>query len=191
MNANLGRCIALLFTAAILSLGYVAFGFWTAMIFTSGFLTGFILWLLVPARPAFHRIKVPFWLAFLLFMIHRVEEKMMGFFARLSEITHVPTPEIDSVPVILLVVLSVGAWLAIPVLVRRGHAFGYYLAWTFFAALGITELAHFIFPFFTDEPYSYFPGMASVVVLAPIAWWGMYRLSGLRRSVEPKATQSN
>ena len=177
MNVLLVRLIALLFTAAVLALGYVAFGFWTAMIFTSGFLTGFILWLLIPARPGFHRIKVPFWLAFGLFMVHRVEEKTMGFFARLSEITHVPTPAIDSVPVILLVLLSVGAWLAIPFLVPRGNAFGYYLAWTFFAAMGITELAHFILPLFTDEPYAYFPGMASVILLAPVAWWGMKRLA--------------
>lgn len=177
MNVLLVRLIALLFTAAVLALGYVAFGFWTAMIFTSGFLTGFILWLLIPARPGFHRIKVPFWLAFGLFMVHRVEEKTMGFFARLSEITHVLTPAIDSVPVILLVLFSVGAWLAVPILVPRGHAFGYYLAWTFFAAMGITELAHFIFPFFSGGPYTYFPGMASVLLLAPVAWWGMKRLS--------------
>ena len=180
MNVVLIRSIALLFTVAILALGYTAFGFWTALIFTSGFVTGFILWMVFPARPAFQRIKLPYWLAFGLFMLHRVEEKVMGFFARLAEITEVPTPEILSVPVILLVLLSVGAWLAIPVLVPRGNAFGYYLAWTFFAALGITELAHFIFPLFTNEPYGYFPGMASVLLLAPVAWWGMCQLGGRR-----------
>jgi len=46
--------------------------------------------------------------------------------------------------------------------------------------MGITELAHFVFPSFTNKAYGYFPGMASVVLLAPVAWWGMYRLS--RRS---------
>lgn len=178
MRTRLVVLIAFLFTVVLLALGYLCFGFWTAMLFTSGFLTGFILWLLVPAKPAYQRIKVPFWLAFGLFLVHRVEEKVMGFFARLSEITHVPTPEVTSVPVVLLVLLSVGAWLAIPVLIRRGQAFGYYLAWTFFAALGITELAHFVFPFFTGEPYGYFPGMMSVVLLAPVAWWGMHRLAG-------------
>jgi hypothetical protein len=53
---------------------------------------------------------------------------------------------------------------------------GYYLAWTFFASLGITELAHFVLPLFSEQPYGYFPGMATVVLLAPSAWWGMVRL---------------
>jgi hypothetical protein len=51
------------------------------------------------------------------------------------------------------------------------------LAWTFFTSMGITELAHFLLPLLTTEPYGYFPGMASVVVLAPLAWWGMWRLA--------------
>jgi hypothetical protein len=34
--------------------------------------------------------------------------------------------------------------------------------------MGITELAHFLPPFLTDEPYSYFPGMASVLFLVPL-----------------------
>jgi hypothetical protein len=39
--------------------------------------------------------------------------------------------------------------------------------------MGITELAHFIFPVLVNEPYGYFPGMASVLVLAPRTWWGI------------------
>ena len=70
-----------------------------------------------------------------------------------------------------------GAWLLIPPLVSRGYAFGYYLAWTFFAAMGITELAHFIFPIVAGGPYGYFPGMATVLLLAPAAWWGMRNLA--------------
>jgi hypothetical protein len=59
----------------------------------------------------------------------------------------------------------------------RGYEFGRFLAWTFFASMGITELAHFGLPLLTQRPYGYFPGMGSVVVLAPLAWWGMWRLS--------------
>ncbi len=168
---------ALLFTGAILTLGYVSFGFWTTLIFTSGFLGGFILWLLIPTQASYASIRFPYFLSFGLFIVHRVEEKLAGFFAKLAEITKVSTPEIISWEIILLVAASVGAWLLIPYTVKRGYAFGYYLAWTFFAAMGITELAHFIFPFFTGEPYGYFPGMASVLLLAPAAWWGMWKLS--------------
>ncbi len=56
----------------------------------------------------------------------------------------------------------------------------YYLAWTFFTSMGVIELAHFIFPFFTPEPYGYFPGMVTVVPLAPVAWFGMWRLLSQR-----------
>lgn len=171
------QTIAFLFTLLILVLGYVAFGFWTALIFTSGFLTGFILWMLKPFRPRFERIKAPYWLVLGLFAVHRMEEKITGFFARLADISGVPTPELTSAPLVLLVLLSVGGWLVVPILIRRRNPFGHYLAWTFFSAMGITELAHFSFPLFTNEPYEYFPGMGSVIFLAPVAWWGMHRLS--------------
>lgn len=170
------RILAFLFTAIILLLGYISFGTVTTLIFTSGFLGGFLIWLFAPNEASFFPIKLPFWLTFFFFLVHRIEEKVAGFFARLSEITGVPTPEITSLSVILLVLTSVVAWLAVPFLMKRKIVFGTYLAWTFFAAMGITELAHFLFPFFTKEPYGYFPGMASVFLLAPTAWWGMYTL---------------
>jgi hypothetical protein len=166
-----------LFTVAILTVGYLAFGLITDLIFASGFLTGFIIWFFVKAEPSFDRIKIPYWGTLILFILHRVEEKAMNFFDKLAEITNVPTPDITSIEVITLVIVSVGAWLAIPYLVKRKYTIGYYLSWTFFSGMGITELAHFVFPFFTNESYGYFPGMGSVVLLAPFAWWGMYRLS--------------
>lgn len=172
---------AFLFTSAILVLGYISFGIWPTVIFTSGFLGGFILWLLIPVSLNFANIKVPFWLTLFLFIIHRVEEKVMGFFPALSKLTHKPVPAIVSLPIILLVLTSVGAWLLIPVFVRKGYAFGTYLTWTFFAAMGLTELAHFIFPLFTGEPYGYFPGMISVIPLAPAAWWGIWRMTNNTR----------
>ena len=169
---------AFVFTMAILALGYISFGPWTMLVFTSGFLGGFILWLIMPTNVSFATIKIPYTAAFILFALHRVEEKVMDFFATLSSITGVPTPEIVSPQIILLIAVSVGAWLLIPYLMNRGYQLGTYFAWTFFAALGITELAHFlVFPLFTGEPYGYFPGMASVILLAPVAWWGMWRLS--------------
>jgi len=135
----------------------------------SGFSGGFLLWLIVPTRVPYDAIKVPYFVTLLLFAVHRIEERLTDFFHRLAEITEVPTPDIVSWQVILLVLASVGAWLLIPSLAKRGHPLGYYLAWTFFSAMGITELAHFIFPIVVGGPYGYFPGMASVVLLAPAA----------------------
>ena len=171
------RLLATAFTLLILALGFSAFGIVTMLIFTSGFAGGLALWMLAPRRPAYDAIRIPYLVALVLFVVHRIEENQSDFFARLATITGVPTPNVLSVSIILLVVASVGAWLAIPFFVRRGYEFGYYLAWTFFAAMGITELAHlFVFPFFSPTPFAYFPGMASVLALAPVAWWGMYRL---------------
>ena len=67
------------------------------------------------------------------------------------------------------------AWLLIPYLLRRGHELGYYLVASFFMSMGTTELAHFAFPLWIDRPYGYFPGMFSVILLAPTAWWGLWR----------------
>ncbi len=174
--------IALLFTLAVLALGYAAFGFWTMLIFTSGFLGGFVLWMLFPAAVTFSAIKVPYFVALALFVLHRVEEYLFGFFDRLAAITGVQKPEVASWEVVLLLLLSVGAWLLIPWPMGRGYRFGTYLAWTFFAAMGITELAHFVvFPWFAPTLFAYFPGMASVVLLAPVAWWGMWRLAAAQR----------
>lgn len=163
-------------TLTILALGYVSFGGWTTLVFAFGFLGGFILWFLAPAKPPFSAIQLPYVLAMVLFVLHRVEERVSGFFPTLAEVTGVSVPSITSLPIVLLVIASVGGWLLSPILVSRGYAFGYYLVWTFFAAMGITELAHFIFPLFADRPYGYFPGMGSVIALAPTAWWGMWRL---------------
>jgi len=167
---------ALLFTVAVLVLGYVMLGLLPTFLFAFGFLGGFILWLIIPTSASFDVIKIPFYVTLAFFVLHKLEEKYMDFFPRLSEITGVPVPETNSIQVYLLYAFA-GAWLLIPYLVKHHYSFGYYLAWTFFTAMGVTELAHFVLPFFTARPYGYFPGMASVILLAPAAWWGIYRLS--------------
>jgi hypothetical protein len=164
-----------LFTLAVLILGYIMLGLLPMFLFAFGFLGGYILWLTIPTNATFAQIKVPFFLTFAFFILHKFEESYFDFFPRLAEITGVPTPETNSFLVYLLYAFA-GAWLLIPFLVKRGYSFGYYLTWTFFTSMGVTELAHFVLPFFTKEPYGYFPGMASVLLLAPTAWWGMWRL---------------
>lgn len=109
--------------------------------------------------------------------MHRVEENVFRFQEALSAITRVPVPELASIPLIALVLASVGSWLVAPALISRGYRFSYYLGWTFFAAMGLTELAHFVFPFLVPGPYRYFPGMITVIALAPAAWFGMSRLA--------------
>lgn len=166
---------AALFTAVALILGYMAPGIGAAFIFTFGYLGGFILWLLMPMNATFWQMSIVYFTTLALFVVHKIEERERDFFSALSEISGVTVPEATSLPAVLLYTLS-AAWLFIPFLIWKKYAFGYYLAWTFFAAMGITELAHFVFPFFRDKPYSYFPGMWSVIPLAPVAWCGMWKL---------------
>jgi len=167
---------AVLFTITAITLGYIALGIVPAFIFTFGYLGGLIIWLFVSSNVSFKQIAVPYFLTLTFFVLHKIEERKMNFFPALSEITGVPVPEATSVPAILLYAIAI-IWLAIPFLVWKHIEFGYYLAWTFFASMGITELAHFVFPFFRDQPYGYFPGMWSVIPLAPMAWYGMWKLS--------------
>lgn len=169
---------AIAVTAATLGLGYWAFGLITMLIFTAGFVGGLLLWLVWPSGGRWPDIRVPYWVALALFLAHRVEEKQMEFFAFLTTVTGVPTPAVASAPVALLIALSAGAWLLVPLLMRRGQPIGRYLAWTFFASLGLTELAHFVvFPWINPAGIGYVPGMWSVIALAPVAWWGMWRLA--------------
>ncbi|MGA5466748.1 HXXEE domain-containing protein [Mycobacterium sp. NPDC050041] len=169
---------ALLVSTVTLLLGYIGFGVVTMLIFTAGFIGGLVLWLVLPARGTWSDIKVPFVSCLVLFLLHRVEEKQFGFFAYLADVTGVPKPDVASFAVLALVGLSVGAWLVVPLLMKRASPFGRYLAWTFFASMGVTELAHFlVFPWLNDSTTSYVPGMWTVVVLAPVAWWGMSRLA--------------
>jgi hypothetical protein len=163
---------AAVFTAAVVALGYVLLGFIPMALFALGFVGGLLFWIFIPAEVPFAAIRVPYLLCLALFVLHKLEERYLDFFPALSRLTGVPVPGEGSPPAVLLYAFA-GAWLLIPWLVGRKHAFGYFLAWTFFASMGITELAHFVFPFFTGSPYGYFPGMASALLLAPLAWWGM------------------
>ena len=179
MKTNISTIIlALLFTLLIPAIGYYYLGVLYATLFLIGYLGGFVIWLLVPSKASWTLLKVPFWLTLLAFLfLHKVEENRLKFFEVVSEkITGGTVPEFTVGLVIGLLILPIGAWLIIPLLVKRGYELGYYLIWTLFVSMGITELAHFFLPFLTNEPYGYFPGMISVFILAPLAWWGIWRL---------------
>ena len=170
--------IAILFSLLVPAIGYYYLEVLYATLFLIGYMGGFIFWLIVPSKAAWKSLSFPYWLTILAFLfLHKVEENRMKFFEVVSDkITGGTVPEFTVGLVIGLLLLPIGAWLVIPFLVKRGHELGYYSIWTLFASMGITELAHFFLPFLTNEPYGYFPGMASVIVLAPLAWWGMWRL---------------
>jgi hypothetical protein len=179
MKKSISQIIIALFVSILtLVFSYLSLGWLVMIIFAFGYLGGFIFWLLFPNQVSFADIKLPYWLTIVTFLfLHKTEEKYMKFFETISVITGVPVPSSISFPVIMMLVIGAVPWLLIPILIKRKSQLGIYLAWTFFASMGITELAHFlVFPFLTKSSYNYFPGMASVVILAPLAWWGMYKL---------------
>ena len=108
------------------------------LIFSSGFLGGFIIWAILPINTVpYSRIKLPYWLTMGFFLsLHKVEENIFKFQEKLAEITGTLVPEVTQPTLILLVVASVGAWLLIPAMLKRGYDFAYYLAWTFFFSDG-------------------------------------------------------
>lgn len=170
---------ALGFSLLVPLFGYHYLGALYGLLFLLGYLGGFAFWIATPARTSWQEVKLPYWLTLAAFLLlHKVEENRTQFFEAVStRITGIPVPDVTWSLILALLVIPVGAWLAIPVLLRRNHDFGRFLAWTLFASMGLTELAHFIMPMLANEQYGYFPGMISAIVIVPLGWWGMWRLS--------------
>lgn len=176
---------ASVFTFGAVALGYHLLGWLPALLFGFGFVGGWVLWICVPSVPLYHKVRLPFFVTLILFAAHKFEERHYGFFPALSEITGVPVPDASS-PLTKALYLFAGAWLLIPVLLRIRHPLGGYLAWTFFTSMGVTEVAHFVFPFIAPSPFGYFPGVVTALFLVPCAWWGLTRLwQNERRDCDP------
>jgi len=148
---------AFLFMTAALIFGYLSFGFWASLIFTVGFLGGYILWLFVPTGASFRYLSIPYFLTLSLFAVHKIEEKQHAFLQALAKLTGGPVPSDTSFQVIMLLVLSIGAWLLAPFLVARKYAFGYYLMWTFSPIRGSPNLPTLYFRFSQASRTDTFP----------------------------------
>lgn len=167
---------AVAFSTVVVKLSYVLLGWMPGFLIASGYIGGLILWLTVPAVPSYKRIRVPFLVTMVFFVLHKLEERHLGFFPALAKLPGVAMPDASS-PLAYFLYGLASAWLLVPFLFGKGARVGEYLAWSFFAAMGVTEVAHFVFPFFDDQAgYNYFPGMASALGLVPLAWWGLWQL---------------
>lgn len=161
---------------AVASIGFILLGPVPAALFALGYVGGLVLWLRrLYELPSFDDIRAPYWATLALFVAHKLEERRMDFFPALAQLTG---REIQThiTPLALLLYVLAAAWLLVPMLMRWRVPFGAFLSWSFFCAMGLVELAHFVFPLFRPEPYGYFPGMASAALLAPAAWWGLYSM---------------
>lgn len=163
------------FSTAMVALGAVAIAPLVGLVFASGFFGGFVLWLARPMRASFGTIVAPYVAGLVAYVVHRVDEEVSGFVPAIERLTGGAVAPVASAPSLLLVALSI-AWMASPLLLRRGHPLGHYGAWTLFASFGVLELAHFVFPLLTEAPYGYFPGMTTAPLIVAMGWWGMWRM---------------
>lgn len=167
---------AVAFVLFVVIAGYVYLGGVVAGIFALGYGAGLALWLIRPVRVPFDAVRLPFWWTLAAFVLHKVEENRMQFFEALArDVTGVPVPDLTVMLVVSLLIVPVGAWVAIPWMMGR-HALGTLFAYTFFASMALSEAAHFVFPVVASGTFGYFPGVASAVALVPLGMWGLHRL---------------
>lgn len=163
------------FSTVMVWFAYQWAGWLIAMVFSAGFVTGWLMWLVRPATPTFSSIKAPYFVALGAYVIHRIDEEVSGFVPAIEELT-------GAEPVALTSPLSLGIaglsvmWMLSPVLLRWRYPLGAYGAWTLFAGFGVLELAHFVFPLLTPGGYGYFPGMVTAPLIIAAGWWGLLRL---------------
>lgn len=163
-------------------LGYLAIAPLVGLVFAGGFFSGFGLWLARPMQASFEAIKAPYLSAIAAYAIHRTDEELSGFVPAMEELTGRSAADVTSPVSIALVVLS-AMWVLSVLLMRHDHAIGHYGAWALFAGFGVIELAHFVFPLLTPEPYGYFPGMVTAPLISAVGWWGLWRLWRAERPV--------
>jgi hypothetical protein len=167
--------VAATFSATMVALGALALGPLVGIVFATGFFGGFLLWVVGPPYASFATMKVPYIVALIAYVIHRVDEELSGFVAAMEALTGHEAVAVVSPVSISLVALSL-AWMLSPLLLRRRHALGHFGTWSLFTGFGVIELWHFVFPLLTPEPYGYFPGMITAPLIAAVGWWGMWRL---------------
>lgn len=169
--------LVVLFATAITASAYLGYkSLLFTFLFASPAIAGLVLWFAFPTRVTFTQIRVPYLLCIALFILHLTEERLTNYMPILFELTGSARPPKGSIygTVLSLTLLT---WIVGPFLLRRNYSVGIYFAWTFFAAMGIAEMAHFYYPFMRGGSYGYFPGMLTQVLLAPAAWWGMWRIA--------------
>lgn len=166
---------AFLYAFASVAVGYILLGPFPAALFSIPVFGGFFAWLVMASVPPLSALKLPFVITWALFILHKVEEREFQFFPKLAQITGTPVPDENS-PWAWALYLLAAFWLLSPTLISRQVTYGNYLAWTFFLAMGVIELAHFVFPLFTGKPYAYFPEMMTAAPLAAAGLWGVLRM---------------
>lgn len=167
--------IASAFSAVFVSLFGFAMAPLVAFIHAPGFLAGLVLWLTRPLTARWSRIRTPYVVAIGAYIIHRIDEGVSDFLPAMERLTGQQIAEVVSPISFLMVAMALG-WMLSPLLMRKGHALGHFGAWSLFAAFGIVEPWHFLFPLLTPEPYGYFPGMITAPIMIAAGWWGMWRM---------------
>lgn len=155
----------------------------------SGYIIGLLGWWWFGELTSFRSIQLPYWITLAMFALHKVDENRSDFQDMVASITGTPVPEVTSPALVALLVVGVLPWLLLPFVFRKHPALLTYFAWTFFASMCFTEMAHFlVFPFLVKGAYTYFPAMATAAPLVVVAAWGIHRMMRSSRLPSPPKT---
>lgn len=162
-------------------LGYALMGLLPAIIFSVFLIGGLIPWYFTSyGRPVDPRpIIVPYLLTVIFFIIHVAEEYFTEFWIEIGELGGRDV----SLSQFLLVAAFIGPclWLSGLILLCLRTEIGNYMTWAFLVAMTVSELSHFLFPFFSEGRFTYFSGLYTAALpLIPAAVCA-YRMVTLSR----------
>ena len=154
------------------------------VIFGTFLALGYVIWYKTrrDTMIATREILVPYVLTVMCFIVHVAEEHYTGFPGALSELmgTHVSDEGFLFVAAFAAPLLWLSGLLLLHFRIRLGE----YVMWCLFAAMIVSEQAHYIFPLMQDGTFHYFPGMVTASLpLIPAAVGVRRLLKNMREQV--------
>lgn len=153
-------------------LAYLSIGVLYAAISSIGYFLGFLFWQHFSSCVAWRAIKAPYIFTLLTLLINwsSLFESSSG------RAENALIASVNDERTLWFLAIQLLVWLVFPFLLLRDNSLGSYFAWAFFTTMGVTEFTTFVVPVLLNVSLSYFPGMVSVLVIAPLAWWGIWRM---------------
>ncbi|MCB1517417.1 MAG: HXXEE domain-containing protein [Hyphomicrobiaceae bacterium] len=153
------------------TLAFTFGGLIPGMVFVFAFVGGLIFYILTLWRTRIDatRILVPYLLTVILFIVHVYEEYLTHF-----EVTVTKMSGFEVSQFVLLTIAAFMApimWTAGAIFMLKRWRFGDFFLCTFFFAMLLAELTHYIFPFVIDGTFHYESGMYTAFLpLIPAAY---------------------
>lgn len=167
---------------ALPTLAWMTMGRLPLIIFGFAFGGGFVLYLATLWRKRFEatRVIIPYLLTVMLFILHVGEEYLTDFEVTVSKINGAPVSETGFM--LIAAFLAPMMWIGGAIAILKGWRFGDYFLCTFFFAMILAELSHFVFPFVIDGTFHYESGMWTAALPLIPAIYGLSIVMGEMRA---------